>query len=65
MKPSPGISPQKIFSWLGDAQIWMALAFMLDQTSKRVEVVATFRPPATGTKFLEAISQIQEFMLLC
>ena len=47
------ISPQSIFALLGDAQVWMALAFLLDQTSKRAEVVATFRPPAAGAAYLD------------
>jgi len=44
---------RSIFALLGDAQVWMALAFLLDQTSKRAEVVATFRPPAAGTPYLD------------
>ena len=47
------ISHQSIFALLGDAQVWMALAFLLDQTSKRAEVVATFRPPAAGTVYVD------------
>ena len=50
---NPKISHKSIFALLGDAQVWMALAFLLDQTSKRAEVVATFRPPAAGTAYLD------------
>ncbi|MDE0128696.1 MAG: hypothetical protein OXQ86_03925 [Gammaproteobacteria bacterium] len=40
--------PKSIFTLLGDAPVWMALACLMDQTSKRAEVVATFGPSSAG-----------------